>query len=429
MAVFRGEGNTLVAKSLLTLLDQVNAAFPGRNDVNDGTIGDDNHAQTESDHNATAKNGPFDVITALDITHDPAHGFDADQFAEVLRLNRDPRIKYVIRNGRIFSSTQSPWIWRARNKGPGDHTEHVHISVGRGGDGHTTNPELYDDTAPWSIRALPGTIPTAAPSTPGARRFTNIKATVFNDTRLAYGPKVPDFMGYSLPGHITGELPLRITNRATGLSAIANKCDVGPWYDGRAGWPEDRWWENGTRPRAETDSRTNGAGIDLYPALARAIGVEIIERNGRIVAGEAQVDVEIISETQPMAETSNTDALLRQLIEQVTALARVVNVVMGVKEPPADPPKADPVVTVPTSPPPGPVAATVQSTSMQLSTIAGMAIWALQAFGVLPPGVGEAATQLGAVLSAAPIGSAAVSATGGWGLIQTLFNRITGRKS
>lgn len=152
--------------------------------------------------------------------------------------------------------------------------------------------------------------------------FTDIKATVFNDVELAYGPKPPDFMGYSLPGRISGELPLRITNRATGLSAVGNKCDIGPWYASGVRGGEDRWWENGTRPRAETDSQTNGAGIDLYPALARAIGVPIVERGGRIVAGEAQVDVEIISENQ-MAEPS--DAKLNQINSRIDELAQIVN--------------------------------------------------------------------------------------------------------
>lgn len=358
--VFRGDANRKVAKSLLTLFDQVDAAHPGRNKANDGTIGNEDHQRGDSDHNATSGNG----ITALDIQHDPAHGFDAGVFAETLRLNRDPRIKYVIFNGRIFSSTNSPWSWRARNRGPGDHTEHVHISVGRGPDGHTTNPELYDDPSPWAIRALPGTIP--AVSTPSARRFTNIKATVFNDVNLAYGPKPADFMGYSLPGRIAGELPLRITNRATGLSAIGNKCDIGPWYASGVRGGEDRWWENGTRPRAETDSQTNGAGIDLYPALARALGIQIVERDGRIVAGEAQVDVEIISDAPnnpepPMAET-NVERLLvalaaqqSDLIGRIDALTRVLQFGNRDDPPPvvtrpADPPKAEPlpIITAPT---------------------------------------------------------------------------------
>lgn len=344
-----------VAKSLLTLLDQVDAASPLRNKRNDGTIGDADHAARDSHHNPNEAG----VVTAMDITHDPRGGCDAGQIAEALRLNRDPRINNVIYDGRIFSSTVSPWIWRERNRGPGDHTEHVHVAVGRGREGHATNPELYDDPSPWAIRAMPGTIPSAATSPTGERRFTNIKATVFNDVSLAYGPKPADFMGYSLPGRIAGDLPLRITNRATGLSAIGNKCDIGPWYASGVRGGEDRWWENGTRPRAETDSQTNGAGIDLYPALARALGIQVVERDGRIVAGEAQVDVEIISEMPPMAETSSTDALLRQLIEQVAALSRVIQFgreptappVVPVVPRPADPPKAEPLPII-TAPPP-----------------------------------------------------------------------------
>lgn len=418
-----------LARSLETLRSQVNAASPLRNKQNDGTIGDDDHRRRDSHHNPN----DLDAVTAMDITHDPGGGCDAGQLAETLRLNRDPRINNVIFNGRIFSSTVSPWIWRPRNRGPDDHTEHVHIAVGRGDDGHATNPELYDDPAPWAIRALPGTIP--APSAPGAARFTDIKATVFNDgirpgTKTAYRFPMPaDFMGYSLPGRIAGELPLRITNRVTGLSAIGNKADIGPWYAEGVRGGEDRWWENGTRPRAETDSQTNGAGIDLYPALARAIGVEIVERGGRIVAGEAQVDVEIISEAPPMAESSTTDALLRQLIEQVAALARVIHFGREPVEPPvvtkpADPPKADPVVTAPPAAPP-----VLKTPGMQISSIAGVLIGIAQLAGWLPPSLGENATQAGIALSAAPIGSALIDLTGGFGGIGTLIKRVFGRST
>lgn len=138
-----------LAGSLETLREQVNAKWPGRDKSSDGTIGNTDHQATNSDHNPN----PVDVVCAIDFTHDPAHGFDARQFAETLRLNRDLRTKYAISDGRIFSSTVSPYIWRDRNKGPGDHTQHVHISVGRGKDGQSTNPELYDDPRPWDLGA------------------------------------------------------------------------------------------------------------------------------------------------------------------------------------------------------------------------------------------------------------------------------------
>ena len=97
-----------------------------------------------SDHNPQVKFGPGGVVTALDVTDDPESGFDAAAFAEALREAKDPRIKYVIFKGRIFSSEQSPWVWRSRNKGRGDHAEHVHISV-------MSDPKLFDDTRPWPI--------------------------------------------------------------------------------------------------------------------------------------------------------------------------------------------------------------------------------------------------------------------------------------
>src|SRR5215475_7229188 len=120
--VWKGDANNRLAKSLITLIDEVDQKFPSRDRHNDGTIGDEAHRQRNSDHNPQVRDGSLGVVTALDITHDPAAGFDAGAFAESLRQAKDDRIKYVIFNGRIFSSTQSPWVWRDRNQGPGDHS-------------------------------------------------------------------------------------------------------------------------------------------------------------------------------------------------------------------------------------------------------------------------------------------------------------------
>ena len=62
--------------------------------------------------------------------------------------------------------------------------------------------------------------------------------------------------------------------------------DVGPWNI------DDPYWENDERPQAETgvDRRgrvTNGAGIDLTPAAAKAIGLP----------GKGKVDWEFITAT------------------------------------------------------------------------------------------------------------------------------------
>lgn len=140
--VWKGDNRNRLAKSLVTLIDDVTQKFPNRNTRNDGTIGDLAHQNRVSDHNPAVHHGGKGIVTALDITHDPAHGFDAGAFAESLRQNRDPRIKYVIFNGRIFNSKEHAWEWRDRKKGRGDHSEHVHVSV-------LGEPALFDDESPW----------------------------------------------------------------------------------------------------------------------------------------------------------------------------------------------------------------------------------------------------------------------------------------
>jgi N-acetylmuramoyl-L-alanine amidase len=78
----------------------------------------------------------------------------------------------------------------------------------------------------------------------------------------------------ALPDRFEGERPaVRVINRATGVEAIASIEDVGPWNI------DDPYWVTGERPQAETGTdetgrATNGAGIDLSPALAKALGIE-----------------------------------------------------------------------------------------------------------------------------------------------------------
>jgi N-acetylmuramoyl-L-alanine amidase len=78
----------------------------------------------------------------------------------------------------------------------------------------------------------------------------------------------------ALPDRFEGERPnVMVTNRATGKSEVASIEDVGPWNI------DDPYWLSGERPQAETGidmtgRKTNGAGIDLSPALALALGVD-----------------------------------------------------------------------------------------------------------------------------------------------------------
>lgn len=147
--------------SLLTLRDQVNALAPNRNRASDGLVGDAAHQQTNSDHNPHVVEGVgTQIVSALDLTHDPAGGFDSYAFAEVLRVNRDRRIKYVISNHRIFDTSGSDaWTWHAYS-GPDPHTNHVHVSVND--DGPVALNQLSDTRTPWNLDGFEDDMTTAA---------------------------------------------------------------------------------------------------------------------------------------------------------------------------------------------------------------------------------------------------------------------------
>jgi hypothetical protein len=178
------------ARSLTTLLEQVNKAHPKRSKASDGTIGDAAHARTASDHNPDAAG----IVRALDLTTDTsgdaASRLDTQALANSLVASHDPRIAYVICNRRIArgypKAGTKAFTW-APYTGTDPHTSHVHISVVGG--------QLGDSTRPWTIeaKALP-------PKFPGLARLgargTAVKAwqAALNKTRKA-GLKVDGEFG------------------------------------------------------------------------------------------------------------------------------------------------------------------------------------------------------------------------------------------
>lgn len=136
-----------VANALVHLRSQINEACPVRDKSSDGSIGDENHASRSSDHNPWVVDSEGrHVVTAIDITHDPKNGFDSYKFADWLREIRDPRIKYVISNGRIFAWDVSAWTWR-KYSGTNKHDHHVHISA-------RPTQTLYDDIHDWELEGF-----------------------------------------------------------------------------------------------------------------------------------------------------------------------------------------------------------------------------------------------------------------------------------
>lgn len=139
------------ARSLLTLRDQVNAAVPKRAKGWDGLLASRQHhyANPNSDHEPWVKDRGVGVVTAMDITHDPKGGFDSYKFANYLLQITDPRIKYIISNGRISSGSGQAypaWQWRSY-KGSNKHDHHVHISI-------KSTKDLYDSTKLWDLDAF-----------------------------------------------------------------------------------------------------------------------------------------------------------------------------------------------------------------------------------------------------------------------------------
>lgn len=292
-----------VAESLLKFRSQIDAMVPGRDRSNDGTIGDTSHQARKSDHNPN-KDG---VVTAIDITHDPAHGVNAGELAELLRLSKNSRIKYVISNRRIFSSQQEPWQWRPYN-GPNAHTHHVHLSV-------VGDKALYDDTQPWPIEPRAKVV--ERPHERASKRCTDITATVFGGDsefrRSRYDGHVisEDELGVALPSFFRGTRPkVRVINPATGASVVCDIVDPGPWNT------NDPYWETGARPQAESgtarDGRTtNLAGIDLTPAAARAIGID----------DKGKVEWEFIG---PSEVERGPQVLVDGLMQQLEQLERLI---------------------------------------------------------------------------------------------------------
>lgn len=140
MVARSGQGWTL-APSLATLVDQVDAEFPDRPTLADGSIGDARHqAESSSDHNPRlAADGEW-YVTAVDIT--------ADEFSPDLAalLAQDDRVKYLIWRGRYLQRV--PWsrtdpvdVWVPYN-GANRHDGHIHVSVQMGG---------INDTRPWAL--------------------------------------------------------------------------------------------------------------------------------------------------------------------------------------------------------------------------------------------------------------------------------------
>jgi hypothetical protein len=151
------------APAIQQLRTDANAAWPKRNKSWDGTWGDTSHKARKSDHNTG---------DAMDVTSDPASGAAGDVVAAY--AIRDPRVKYVIWNRRIYDTRHPGAGWRPYSKWkkmPHDH--HVHISV---------KQAARADTSAW---AFSGEGPPPSIDIPGEAKFEDADPKVIEERRRA----------------------------------------------------------------------------------------------------------------------------------------------------------------------------------------------------------------------------------------------------
>ena len=111
----------------IAVLRQATAHFPKRKKASDGLLPSAAHVHQNpnSDHNSGY---------AVDITHDSVNGVDCT--IAYVELQKDPRVKYLIFNGKIWSKDKGNRDYTGSNK----HHKHLHISI---------KETCGEDTSPW----------------------------------------------------------------------------------------------------------------------------------------------------------------------------------------------------------------------------------------------------------------------------------------
>ncbi len=140
-----------VDRGLQVLINQWKNLHPG---AVVGTYAGASHTKVKTDHVPDWQNS----VDAADFM--PGAGdvttHDLDQLAETLRRNRDPRIAYVIRRDKIFSSTIQPWEWR---KYTGHYHGHCHVSVNDKHANQTTRWKLVTEKVKVTMELITGRLP------------------------------------------------------------------------------------------------------------------------------------------------------------------------------------------------------------------------------------------------------------------------------
>lgn len=195
------------AASITTLLNEINAAYPGRSKATDGIIS--GYPGSRSSHQVNSAG----VVCAIDITTGQGSSItmaQGEELANHIRRHMQTGVRgfhaYVIFNRRIAHHDVG-WEW-APYSGADAHTSHIHVSTDwdilEGG--KPSGLCAYDSTASWGIASVASApapqaapAPAPAPAAPAAPRLFNRTVTV-QGTNVRTGPgtgyaKAPGYEG------------------------------------------------------------------------------------------------------------------------------------------------------------------------------------------------------------------------------------------
>ncbi|GLY95695.1 hypothetical protein [Actinoplanes sp. NBRC 103695] len=144
----------ILVACLVSLRNEFNALAPDRDKSSDGSIGDEAHASSSSDHNPDETGAtPYEdadstnEVHAIDVDVNlRTSGWSMERAVQIIvgrhRVGVDDRLQNVIYNRRVWSRS---WGWTEREyTGSNPHDKHAHFSSR-----YTTGEE--SDTRPWGL--------------------------------------------------------------------------------------------------------------------------------------------------------------------------------------------------------------------------------------------------------------------------------------
>ena len=222
-----------VAEPLKVLKSEIDARYPDRMTLLDGTIGDAAHQSRPSAHNKDAGG----VVRARDFDARDKSGKIIPGFAQTIlkaaRTNSSALL--VIHNGKIWSRNYN-WAERVYT-GSNKHVQYVHVSVLNNIEGSFTTTrlaEVADDKRPWGI-ATSLEKPVVLPTKP-VKSVGDMAAEVIGGVHGNGHPNRMASLGITptLYAQVRAEVNRRVHGTPKSISQMATEVILGKHGNGHA---------------------------------------------------------------------------------------------------------------------------------------------------------------------------------------------------